>query len=168
MNRFALVLLIFLVGCKNIISKQSDYKESRFKIILDIKVLKNDIFQVFYTTELSEKYSKKNRISKLIKSNSNYQKIIFEIPNNLIPKKIRIDFGEKRKSNIIKVKKITLIKSDKLFIINSDMIPYFFKPNIYIDYDIKEKIFTTKKINGKYDPYLNSASLLNKKLKIYF
>lgn len=164
MKKLGLGVIIFIL----ILSCKKTFEKNNFKIIIELRVLNNYRFQVFYKTKVLENYSDNRRVSKRIEKNFNYQNISFELPNNVIPSNIRIDLGERPNHNEIKISRIILINKNKKFVIEDKMLIYFFKPNIYLDFDKEKNTLKSKVINNKFDPYLTSTPLLNKKIEIYF
>ncbi len=141
-------------------------EENVFRVFIDIKVLEDDNFQVFYIDDLESGYSEKNRKTIQVKGISEFQTIVFELPNNVLPKMFRIDLGENKKESPIEIKSVKLKHNDKVIEINDLVLDRFFKPNIYIEK--VDKAFLRQSIESRYDPFLSSTPLLNKKMELEF
>jgi hypothetical protein len=104
----ALFLLTTLfVGCKdeksvdNLEVVQPVEKNNLFKVILNVTVKKDDNLSLFYTTDGSTDFSKLPTIWKGVKGSDSPQKIEFELPEDVIPTQLRLDFGTNEKQEDI-------------------------------------------------------------------
>lgn len=156
---FFIIMVLLCVSCK----KQ---EENVFRAFINIKVLEDDNFQIFYIDNLELGYSEKKRKTIQVKGTEEFQTIVFELPHGVFPKMFRIDLGENKKESPIEIESVTLKHNDKTIEINDLIFDRFFKPNIYLDKT--DKTFLRHSINGRYDPFLLSTPLLNKKIELEF
>ena len=155
-------------GCNSNLGGKSKDKENIFKINLTIKVLQDDKFQLFFTTKPKEEFNDHNRIFIYVNKAILFQEVLFKLPKGQIPKKIRIDLGENFNTSDIIIKEIKLTFNKKSIVVNKNAMSYFFKENIYLKYNPNFNVFKPQIVNGKYDPYILSTPLLNKKIEIEF
>ncbi|MEO8933671.1 MAG: hypothetical protein ABI295_05140, partial [Xanthomarina sp.] len=101
------ICLISIVSCKS--DKKTERIESfdentitinaeiegnmYFEIIMDVVVLKDDKFHVFYKDFNDEGFSEERVIEAIVKGNKNNQQVVFAIPEEVIPNGLRLDFG---------------------------------------------------------------------------
>lgn len=149
---------------KQVLKKE---KDNVFKLQFDIKLLENDKFRVFYAeNSLDEKFNGEQMIVTSIKGSPEFQTVSIKLPANILPYKLRVDVGENgiKNETVIEFKSIKLELNGNNIIINNDIMNNFFKPNSYLEKT--EKGFKRKVVKGKYDPFLVSTALLNKKIEI--
>lgn len=141
--------------------------QNTLKVSMEIKVLEDDTFQLFYFEDSSQiNYEDNKRIAKPIKGKDGFQLVEFILPQNIIPSKFRIDVGENGFLSPVEIKNIQLNYNNNLIDIENTVFDRFFKTNIFLENS--EKGFVRKQINGRYDPFFASKALLIKKMKIEF
>lgn len=123
------------------------------EIVVDVraKVLKDDVFQLFYLQKGDKSFSEKKSRRKKIKGRQAFQKISFSIPIDKKLTKIRLDVGQNREQRPLGINWVKL---------STDGLSYkfgireFFRMNKFVKYE--KKTFVPSIISGKYDPYLVS------------
>lgn len=141
-------------------------KDNSIRVYLKVKVMEDDKFQLFYISEpLKGKYEPKDRIQKNVEGKNEFQTIVFQLPEDILPYKFRIDLGEKGHETSIEIDHIEIKLNKNKILIDSTTIHRFFQKNIYLDSG-DEKIFSRKKVSGKYDPFLTSTAFLIKKIEL--
>lgn len=153
--------LLILFSCKN--EKKNPNHES-LKIIVKARILEDDKFQVFYIDGVNKGYTENRRIWKTVKGSKAFQEITFLLPT--IPTEFRIDIGENRHESIVEISKIILDDGNNQIEIKCDALHRFFKPNIYT-----KKVdcgYLRMVIDNRYDPFISSSALLNKKMELNF
>lgn len=89
-----------LISCKY--EKKNDSTEvvdktevidNSFKVVLDVIVKDNDDFSIFYTEDGSSDFTKIPPIWLTVKGSEYSQKVLFSLPEDVIPTQLRIDFG---------------------------------------------------------------------------
>lgn len=164
-----LVFLLCLIACKNekgnTLEKNKEAKEDVFTVLMNVKVLEDDKFQLFYIDDSPQgKYKIDERIVIPITGSNEFQIVEFALPHKLLPSKFRIDVGEKGFETLIEIREVKLKFNDNLIEINSKVFSRFFQPNIYI-----KKVdngYLRTKIDGRCDPFFVSEALLIKKIKL--
>ncbi|WNH08604.1 hypothetical protein [Thalassobellus suaedae] len=147
--------------------RQLKENEKHFEIELFLKVLKDDIFECFYTTEgMNEGFSGTKKIRTKVFGSVEFQKVTFSLPKNIFPSKFRLDIGENYKQDKIYIKDIIIKYNGNSIEINSELISAFFSVNRFLKYDETIGVFITSEINEKWDPFIVSSALLNKKIEI--
>lgn len=177
MKRIVIIFLILIaVGCKNKNQGTSDIeiqetikeeakRDNLFKVTMDVIVMEDDKFQLFYIDDSPEEpFSLEKRLVFNLKGNDSPQKIQFILPENVFPYKFRIDLGENKNETTINIKEIKIKYNNKIILIEKLVLERFFQPNIYL-----EKVdngYLRKFVDGRYDPFLVSSALLNKKIEL--
>jgi hypothetical protein len=180
MKKIVIVLLVLLCfSCKDKkdgentntdkISKEVDEPkkvepEDTFKILMDVKVLEDDKFDVFYVGDSPEgSFDSKKRVDGYVKGGNEFQLLTVKLPKGILPYKLRIDLGDninKHETNI-EVRSFKLQFNNRTIELDNAALDSLFSPNIYL-----QKIdngYSRKIIDGKYDPFLiANQALINK------
>ncbi|WP_282134860.1 hypothetical protein [Seonamhaeicola maritimus] len=152
---------------KAIDNKEKELKNKVFEVEVLYKISKDDTFQVFYTSlNETENFSSNYTIKKKVLASNDFTSIKFQLPENVLPYKIRIDLGEKKEQGSIAIQGIKLRYSGNEINIQKELIPQFFLINEFLKYNHKTGIFKSSVINKSYDPFMISSALLNKKIDI--
>ncbi|QFZ54434.1 hypothetical protein FEZ18_06310 [Oceanihabitans sp. IOP_32] len=130
-----------------------------FEVILDAVVKKDDKFHLFYKDFNSKEYSSKRVLEVIVKGSENSQKLVFSIPEGIIPNGLRLDFGVNYSQEPITLNNLKITYNNKEFYFNDGKFEQLFKPNKYIIYNEKDKLITTQPINGSYDPNFVSINI---------
>lgn len=138
-NKFLLLLFscffTILFSCKNEIpiddleTVSPNSKNERlynFKVTLNVIVKKDDDFALFYTTDGTTDF-KSAPIWHAIKGNSDVQEIKYDLPPNILPTQLRLDFGFKQDQDDIVLKSVVLEYKDKKREITGSEIAVFFR-----------------------------------------
>jgi len=137
-----------------------------FKVYLDVKALEDDKFQLFYKdTSPDAKYDVKKRIEVKIKGSNDYQTVLFELPQNILPYMFRIDLGEAGYETPIDINFVKIEMNSKQILIDQTTINRFLSKNIYLETE-NGLTFQRKKVSGNYDPFLTSTTFLIKKIEL--
>lgn len=101
-TKFIAVLVLltaFISGCKdeksvdNLDVVKSEVIDNSFKVTLDVIVKENDDFSLFYTEDGSTDFTKIKPIWMSVKGSETSQKVIYSLPEDVIPTQLRLDFG---------------------------------------------------------------------------
>jgi hypothetical protein len=158
-GRLFLILCLFLtMNC------QKNERNPPFIIDLSFKCDADETIKLYYLTDNINTYSEEFSQVINIKGKSHLQNISFKLDN--IPSRFRIDLGENGNTNEIFIQKISLHKNNDTIIIQHNEMHRFFKPNIYID--MKKGQIIRKKIESRYDPFIQSQPLLHQIIKLTF
>lgn len=154
------LLILFFFSCST-----ERFEDTFVKIRL--KSLNDERIQLFYTSSEKESFNNELRILKKISASNEFQNINFKIPKTTKPIKLRLDLGESQLETPIFIHNIEIENGKTSIEVDNETLHRFFKPNIYLKtYDFEK--FERKKINGKYDPFLISTPLLDKKIHLEF
>ena len=154
-------LLLFLIACNN---RTQNNNKNNFKITLKARVLQDDKFQVFYVDEKNKGYSEDNRITTSVYKSQDFQEITFLL--NTIPLKFRIDLGENRYESIVEIEKVILDNGNDKIELDNSALHRFFESNIYLKR--VQKGYSRKALDNRYDPFIESTPLLEKKIELQF
>lgn len=172
-----LVLFVFISCKKN--DKKEEHRDKKpemenivndniFKLVLNIKIEEDDKLEVYFAGIDPEiGYNANERVSKIVKGKNNFQNIEFLLPKDILPYYFRIDLGDgayKQKSPI-EIKSVTIYLNKNKIVVNDTLINSFFEPNMYLE-SVNNGVFNRNEIEGKYDPYLESKPVLNKRIEI--
>lgn len=146
-TRFLLVIVLLatvFISCKN--EKSDESKEIKttkeanlFNVTLNVTVKKDDTFSLFYTDDGSTDFSKIQPIWVDVKGSNSPQDVIFNLPQDVIPSQIRLDFGLNKNQEEIIINKFKMNYFAKSFEVTGDK---FF---IYFDPDKSKTIFDKDK-----------------------
>jgi hypothetical protein len=100
-TKVVLILLsfsMFFISCKNESKNINENVKKEglddfFSVSLDVKVNKSDDFQMYYIESQSENFSEEKSIWVNINANENQQKVVFNLPKDVLPYLVRFDFG---------------------------------------------------------------------------
>lgn len=97
-----------------------------FKVTLNVIVKKDDDFALFYTTDGTTDF-KIAPIWQAIKGNSDVQQIKYNLPQDIFPTQLRLDFGLKQNQEDIELKSVVLEYKDKKREISGAELAVFFR-----------------------------------------
>jgi len=135
--------------------------QNKIKVIINAKVLENDVFEVYYYESGQETFHPLDFVSSIVNGDSSSQEIVFELPELIYPERLRLDFGKNKTQNSIQLYGIKLALNSKEYVFDSDEIVNEFKPSKFIDFDKNKLVIKTKIIHGRYDPYFYSKNISN-------
>jgi len=177
MKRAVLFLVISVFfSCKNedkkkvqetMINEQVIEKDNIIKISINARFLEDDRFDLFYVADFPENnFNEKERLSKYLKGNDHFQSINFELPNGVFPYKFRIDLGNNENKHLtpIEIKTIMLEFNGNQILIENSELDHFFYANEFLERT--DNGYLRKEVNGRYDPFILSKPLLDKKMEI--
>lgn len=107
---------------------QEDIKKPKnnVSIVLNAVVLENDTFHVYYNEDGSEKFNEENSIWLEFKGKKTPQNIVFELPEDVLPSNLRIDFGINKEQKDIEIKSFKInYLGKKIEAYNSGFFKYF-------------------------------------------
>jgi hypothetical protein len=177
-NTIFFILVIVFTGCKNnqqpntaekphFAKSEEVINDNLFKVILDVTISENDRLQLFYVDDMPDGvFSAEKRLAYNVKGKDTPQEIKLTLPRKVFPYKLRLDFGENKIETPVKINSIELKYNSDSIVIDALVLEQFFKPNIYLEK--VDSLYLRKTLNGRYDPFLVSTPLLNKKIEIDF
>jgi hypothetical protein len=129
-------------------------------VVINAKVLVDDVFEVYYYEPGLQTFHPKDFVSSQVKGSQDFQDITFSLPENILPERIRLDFGKLKNQKEIILNSIKLVYGQKEYVFSEDEILNEFKPSKFIDFDKETMSIKTKEIDGKYDPYFYSKKVI--------
>jgi hypothetical protein len=119
-------------------------------LTIDAQYAKDDIFQLFYTTDEDESFSEIKSKSFVIKGSPKNQIIKFQLPPF---SKVRFDYSNNREQHPIELNSITIVENKKEFEIQPNQFSTYLKANKHTSLDSINGIHP-QIIEGTYDPAL--------------
>jgi len=185
---FVLIILTLFVSCKNenksvgkeeVVLKEGltepDFLKKTFVVSLFGVFKKDDNFQILYSED-NQGYKVKNRVSKKIQGQDIQQKIIFTLPKEFYPAKLRFDVGSNREQGVILIDSVKIAHEDSVLMIYNNEFRSYFKPNLWVKkegvenngrYKLQVKdVKTSETKTMSYDPYFTSTAKLNNALEL--
>lgn len=172
-NLFLIACVFLLYSCENeknkIIgnnAKSEIVKDNVFSVDLNIKILEDDRLQLFFINDETESgFNADKRMYIDIKGRDEFQVVSFKLPSGVLPYRFRVDLGEHKVESDILIKSIVIKFNQGVMEIDSATFPRLFSSNVYLN-TTDFKTFTRNIIDNKYDPYILSTPLLDKKIEI--
>lgn len=159
-NAITVLFLIVCVSCKQ---GKNEYKKNestigdldnlKLELLLEVKVPKDDVFELYYYEPGEKTFSSENFVYNRVEGSEKIQTLKFEIPNNVYPERFRLDFGKNIDQEKMILVTATLKYGDKEYVFSDLEINEQFKPSKFMLFDPETREIITQKINNKYDPY---------------
>lgn len=131
---FVIVSTLF-VGCKD--EKSNDAidavtakEQKNFKVTLNVTVKKNDTFSIFYTEDGSIDFTKTTPIWVEVKGSDSPQDVVFNLPEDIIPTQLRLDFGMSKDQEEIVINKFKMDFFGKSFEAAGEQFYVYFDPDL--------------------------------------
>lgn len=172
MTRFFIIEPMILLCFLGVISCKSDKKtteetnvesasflEDKIIIELDVIVLDDDFFELYFKNEKGENYSSKRRVEVAVSGSDKEQKVQFVLDQHVYPFSVRVDFGRNRKQRDVHIKKMAMKYNDGEHVFSKEEIKTYFVPNNYVIMNYEEMKVETQVVDNRYDPYLASHNL---------
>jgi|AntRauMFilla1563_2_1112583.scaffolds.fasta_scaffold00031_10 hypothetical protein len=153
-------LLLLTLSCAKLEEKHTIVK-------IDLKSLNDEKIQFFYTNNKIKYFTDELMFANKIEGSTQFQTVEFKLPKNFRLNRLRIDLGENKLETPIFIKNINISYGNKIIEIDENNMNRFFSTNIYLktsDFVIFERSYIAK----KYDPFLKSTALLEKKMFLEF
>lgn len=168
-----LVILISLVSCKNeektnqeaelIVEK----KPNVFTVSLNVIVLEDDSFQVYYKNDEESNFEEKNSIFVEFKGGSQPQDIVFNLPQDELPNYLRLDFGTNKQQKEITINSFKIEVYGKTFEVNGKEFFNYFYANELVKIDKENsKLTPLTSSEGNYDPIFTSEDGLKNQINL--
>jgi len=167
MNKVILFLgaLILVSSCnqseKSKIEGLEKKNELQIKIVINAKVLVDDVFEVYYYEPGQEGFHPQDFVSSKVKGSMDYQDIEFDLPEKTYPERLRLDFGKNINQKQIILSSVKFSYGEKEYSYGKNEIINDFKPSKYLILDNETLTLTPNEIDNKYDPYLYSKRITN-------
>jgi hypothetical protein len=157
-TRFIMCSILFLVvfsGCKNdkpleTLPVVTPPVVETFNVTLDVLVKKDDNFSLFYTTDGSIDFTKIEPIWIDVKGSELNQKITYNLPENIIPTQLRLDFGLNKDQEDIILNSVTMeYKGKSRIIAIPELVDFFRADESKCTFDFKTGIIVSKIVKGE-------------------
>jgi len=169
---FSLVFMSMFFSCKDDSKIEEEVvvqNKPVFKIALDLVIKKDDSLQVFYCENGETEINGANTVWSSVKGNNNSQQVIFNLPEDVFPTKLRIDLSKNKDQDEIEIKGFTINYDEKSFSVKDTMFYQYFIPNEQIDWDRKKAIAKFKSKEGEFfDPQFGSRELMEAELQKFY
>jgi hypothetical protein len=120
---FFVISLTLFTSCK----EDKDFHKVIIKVEAVIK--ENDSIRVFYTSDNSINFKEEKAVWKKITGSNKNQEITIEIPKNVEPNQLRIDFGINTANQEIVLNKICVSYFESNFEAKGEEIYWYFRPD---------------------------------------
>ncbi|WP_019037496.1 hypothetical protein [Psychroflexus tropicus] len=160
MKKITFIILFVFFSC-------IEEKKDETKVTMVFRSEYDETIQLFFTDDEHPKFNNNNLLKKKVLGSRQYQRIVFEIPKKIKPRRFRIDLGEEKYTTSLYIKTITIDFGSKQITIDDDTFDRYFSTNIYLKKEGRNR-FERKLINRSYDPFIKSTPLLEKKMFIEF
>ena len=163
----SLFMTIFLVSCKNKEEEKpvEEVKANTFDVIVDLDIKKDDELILFYKDPSIAYFDAKNTVYYGIKGNANPQKIVFSVPEGILPNDIRFDVSSKKDQEPVKINSITLSFEGRTFKRGSKDLSKYFTPNEFINFDESTGTATCISKGENYDPFFTTKPVFYPELE---
>lgn len=104
-----------------------------FKVEMDVKAETADDYALYYTHDNSTNFSENEVIWRGVKGGMQAEKISFDLPEDLLPTNIRVDFGIKKDAKDVTLEKFKISYMDKAIEAKGSEFLYYFAPNEKVD-----------------------------------
>lgn len=167
--RKLIIVLLLVVSCKSETKKevnknqpeniidQNDY----LIVTINAMVLEDDVFEVYYHSKKDKTFKSKNFVTAIVKGKKEPQNIVFSIPKNIYPERLRLDFGKNRNQKLIELNEVKLGYNMKEYIFSEFELKNELKPSKFIQFNKDKLLIQTKQIDEKYDPYFYTMKVSN-------
>ncbi len=176
MRFFSLFSIFFLIiSCSDLDKKVDAIEQKGFSVKINdyltvnlkVKVLEDDVFELFYAEDSKKNYTSDSKVSVKVKGDENYQNVTFILPKRVYPLKIRLDLGvNKQHTSSIEISELQFTTGKNSIKYSLSQILDNFRFNSYIKYE-SEFVFSRNILGDNYDPFMLSGDL-NKELTILF
>lgn len=172
-GKFYLVFLIFMVfvSCKEKENKveqitgpikvEEKKSENNLYVIINAKILDDDVFEVYYYESGESTFNPKDFVSVKVNGSPDFQEIKIKLPDQIYPERLRLDMGKNKNQRAMTLNTVSLKWNDKVYDFKRNEIANEFKPSKFMDFDKNTFTLTTKVIDNRYDPYFYTMKLTN-------
>lgn len=167
-NPLIFIALLALFACKQGSRKDnsdeqttSNKEENHLMVVLEVKVKEDDVFEIYYYESGEKTFSPHKFVDTKINGKDSIQQISFDLPENIVPERLRLDFGKNINQKEINFFGIKLVYGAKEYRFTQEEIANQFKPSKYVLFDPESNRIKTMVINGSYDPYFYTMKVGN-------
>jgi len=128
---FILGILVF-IGLSNLLKKPVNSELNSVQIVLSSKVLKDDVFQLFYWESSESNFSIAKSVRTKVKGSTDFQEIVFDLPKLFDLQKLRLDIGENTDQNNVHIQNLKFSSNKNEYSFDKNDFKQLFAPNKYI------------------------------------
>lgn len=172
-----LLLALTMLSCKDqekkedktdVIAEQSTIKPNIFTVTLNATVKKDDSFQVYFKNEDGASFEEKNSLFIEFKGSDKPQDIVFNLPEDVLPNYIRLDFGTNKEQEEIIVNNFKIDYLGKKFEAKgADFFKYLIVNELTMKKDtVKSSVTPIITKEGTYDPITYSGKELYDQIQL--
>ncbi len=154
-NYIAICLtLIIVVSCKKeATSKDGEPIESPIQVVVDMRIKKNDSFQLFYTESKDMDFDEARSVWVEVLGKNESQVITFDLPEDVKIGNLRFDGGTNPEQEEMIINKFIIKQHDQEMEINGAEFFTYFDPNeVHVKTSPEKSSFKGITVNGIYDP----------------
>ncbi|GGG39005.1 hypothetical protein GCM10011414_05420 [Croceivirga lutea] len=167
--QLCLVALLIFSACKNSARKDENGTEAgslseeidledRLIVRMNMLVPEDDNFEIYFRQK-DEKFHSDFKIAKNVVGSAQAQDVEFVFDILDFPSHLRIDFGRNTNQGQMKLNSLVFQYNDNVHEFTTEELNKYFIPNAGMIVDFEFGNITTKKVNEKYNPYLNSNNI---------
>ena len=158
------VFLFVLLG-KTLDRQKSEIIKEGTEVVMTAKVLKNDVFQLFYWEQGDDYFQIEKSIKTEVMGSNDFQELKFVLPQISDLYKLRLDIGENFEQDQITIKELKIVKKSDTYSMNVDEFKNLFIPNPYVstlnEAGSYKGISVIQNETPIYDPYFESEVASN-------
>lgn len=149
-----LSLSLAFFSCQNKTEDKKDAQETEltpeqqiFVVEMDVKAESPDDFALYYTQDNSINFSDKEVVWRGVKGGMQSERLTFNLPENVVPTNIRVDFGIKKDSKEVTLEKFKIAYLNKTIEAKGSEFLYYFMVNDKVQAlpDLEKGTITFKK-----------------------
>ncbi|MBP4137265.1 hypothetical protein [Flavobacterium geliluteum] len=170
-----LILLVGFISCKKEDNKnltqpaEVETNKNNFQVTLTATVKADDNFQMYYSQDDYEvPYKEENSVWVAVKASDKPQDIVFDLPQDVIPNYIRIDFGTNQQQKEITISNFKMKYYSKSFEAKDSLFFNYFIPNDCVKILDKNNsvVQNIQPQDGRYDPLFYSEKALYDQIQL--
>jgi hypothetical protein len=152
--RLLICILSLFIGfsCKNNSEENNNRadltpEQKTFILEMDVKAESPDDFALYYTHDNTINFSDKEVVWRGVKGGMETERLTFNLPEELLPTNIRIDFGIKKDSKAVTLERFKIVYRNKIIEVKGSEFLYYFMVNDKVDAipDLEKGTITFKK-----------------------
>ncbi|MUU79066.1 hypothetical protein [Winogradskyella endarachnes] len=164
MRKVLVVFILLTLFCCEEKNKSSSIDKAKVKqgfltVIVKATVLEDDIFNMFFSEHIFSQYRSDNQVSVGVKGSKKIQELVFNLPEEIYPVKLRFDVGSKKHNSVIKIDEVVFSSGNNKKIINSNEFNLIFKPNKHLVKTDGINTYKRQTINNFYDPFFITVNI---------
>jgi hypothetical protein len=148
-----IAMSVCFLGCKDqkeeVKTEEAPVVANNVKVTLDVTIKKDDDLQIYYTETTSTDFNEKESLWQHVKGSESPQKIVFNIPEDVLPTMVRLDFGVSDNQEAVKFSGIEFEYYGKKFTSVGEDLANYFRPQTEARIDFKTGLIEARFQDGK-------------------